>query len=142
VPCSLVEVYRRFRGACCLHHQGALMMEAYVSQVSSTFQLLTKILYPFVLLPYMLHSPPISPSCFFHYWSTSLVPTILRFILTDQLRDSVLHSFPNILAIYYYFTFTIIIIIIIIITVYVGLLGCNTVWTCTRVSQMKTVKLR
>jgi hypothetical protein len=23
-PCSLVEVYRRFRGACCLHHQGGL----------------------------------------------------------------------------------------------------------------------
>jgi hypothetical protein len=22
VPCSLVEVYRRFRGTCCLHHQG------------------------------------------------------------------------------------------------------------------------
>jgi hypothetical protein len=21
-PCSLVEVYRRLRGACCLHHQG------------------------------------------------------------------------------------------------------------------------
>jgi hypothetical protein len=21
-PCSLVEVYRRFRGACCLHHHG------------------------------------------------------------------------------------------------------------------------
>jgi hypothetical protein len=21
-PCSLVEVYRHFRGACCLHHQG------------------------------------------------------------------------------------------------------------------------
>jgi hypothetical protein len=21
-PCSLVEAYRRFRGACCLHHQG------------------------------------------------------------------------------------------------------------------------
>jgi hypothetical protein len=35
-PCSLVKVYRRFRDACCLHHQGdnprglliALMMEA------------------------------------------------------------------------------------------------------------------
>jgi hypothetical protein len=29
-PCSLVEVYQRFRGPCCLHHQGdiALMMEA------------------------------------------------------------------------------------------------------------------
>jgi hypothetical protein len=31
-PCSLVQVYRRFRGICCLHHQGvlliALMMEA------------------------------------------------------------------------------------------------------------------
>jgi hypothetical protein len=25
-PCSLVEVYQRFRGPCCLHHQ-ALMME-------------------------------------------------------------------------------------------------------------------
>jgi hypothetical protein len=22
VPCSLVEVYERFRGPCCLHHQG------------------------------------------------------------------------------------------------------------------------
>jgi hypothetical protein len=21
-PCSLIEVYRRFRGTCCLHHQG------------------------------------------------------------------------------------------------------------------------
>jgi hypothetical protein len=28
-PCSLVEVYERFGGTCCLHHQGdALMMEA------------------------------------------------------------------------------------------------------------------
>jgi hypothetical protein len=27
-PCSLVEVYQRFRGPCCLHHQIALMMEA------------------------------------------------------------------------------------------------------------------
>jgi hypothetical protein len=30
-PCSLVEVYQRFRGLCCLHHQGnefTLMMEA------------------------------------------------------------------------------------------------------------------
>jgi hypothetical protein len=29
-PCSLVEVYRRFRGPCCLHHQGdeSLIMEA------------------------------------------------------------------------------------------------------------------
>jgi hypothetical protein len=23
-PCSKVELYRRFRGACCLHHQGDL----------------------------------------------------------------------------------------------------------------------
>jgi hypothetical protein len=22
LPCSLIEPYRRFRGACCLHHQG------------------------------------------------------------------------------------------------------------------------
>jgi hypothetical protein len=27
-PCSLVEVYQRFRGPCCLHHEDALMMEA------------------------------------------------------------------------------------------------------------------
>jgi hypothetical protein len=26
--CSLVEVYQRFRRPCCLHNQGALMMEA------------------------------------------------------------------------------------------------------------------
>jgi hypothetical protein len=27
-PCSLVEVYERFRGPCCLQHQGALKIEA------------------------------------------------------------------------------------------------------------------
>jgi hypothetical protein len=32
-PCSLVQIHQRFRGPCCLHHQGhepliALMMEA------------------------------------------------------------------------------------------------------------------
>jgi hypothetical protein len=27
-PCSLVELYRRFVGVNCLHHQGALAMEA------------------------------------------------------------------------------------------------------------------
>jgi hypothetical protein len=27
-PYGLVEVDRRFRGACCLYHQSALMMEA------------------------------------------------------------------------------------------------------------------
>jgi hypothetical protein len=27
-PCSLVEVYQRFRCPCCLHHLIALMMEA------------------------------------------------------------------------------------------------------------------
>jgi hypothetical protein len=26
-PCSLVEVCRRFRGACCLHHQGKVQRE-------------------------------------------------------------------------------------------------------------------
>jgi hypothetical protein len=26
--CSLVEIYQRFRGPCCLHHHGALMLEA------------------------------------------------------------------------------------------------------------------
>jgi hypothetical protein len=34
-PCSLVEIYQRFRGPCCLHHQGALMMEA--ARTSETF---------------------------------------------------------------------------------------------------------
>jgi hypothetical protein len=24
-PCSLVELYQRFRGPCCLHHQGDLL---------------------------------------------------------------------------------------------------------------------
>jgi hypothetical protein len=26
-PCSLAEVYRRFRGACCLHHQDDVSMK-------------------------------------------------------------------------------------------------------------------
>jgi hypothetical protein len=32
-PCSLVETYRRFRGAYCLHHQGGL----YISDTSDSF---------------------------------------------------------------------------------------------------------
>jgi hypothetical protein len=28
-PCSLVEVYQRFRGPCCLHHQGDVIVIAY-----------------------------------------------------------------------------------------------------------------
>jgi hypothetical protein len=30
-PCSLVEVYRRFRGPCCLHHQGSSPSETSVN---------------------------------------------------------------------------------------------------------------
>jgi hypothetical protein len=30
--CSLVEVYRRFRGTCCLHHQGVIMEAAGISE--------------------------------------------------------------------------------------------------------------
>jgi hypothetical protein len=30
-PCSLVEVYQRFRGPCCLHHQGDLTILASIS---------------------------------------------------------------------------------------------------------------
>jgi hypothetical protein len=28
-PCSLVEVYQRFRGPCCLHHQGESLLNYY-----------------------------------------------------------------------------------------------------------------
>jgi hypothetical protein len=42
-PCSLVEVYRRFRGPCCLHHQVALMMEAAsTSEMSVNFYQTTR----------------------------------------------------------------------------------------------------
>jgi hypothetical protein len=42
-PCSLVEVYRRFRGACCLHHQAALMMKtAITSETSVNFHPTTR----------------------------------------------------------------------------------------------------
>jgi len=42
-PCSHVEVDRRFRGAYCLHHQGALMMEAVrTSETSVNFNLTTR----------------------------------------------------------------------------------------------------
>jgi hypothetical protein len=29
-PCSVVEVYRRFRGRCCLHHQGDIVVFDYI----------------------------------------------------------------------------------------------------------------
>jgi hypothetical protein len=39
MACSLVEVYRRFRGACCLHHQViALMMEVADTETSVNYQ--------------------------------------------------------------------------------------------------------
>jgi hypothetical protein len=42
VRCSLEEIYQRFRGACCLHHQGlfiALVMEAAkTSETSVNYQ--------------------------------------------------------------------------------------------------------
>jgi hypothetical protein len=34
--CSLVEVYRRFRGACCLHHQALLILYAFITSLMST----------------------------------------------------------------------------------------------------------
>jgi hypothetical protein len=37
-PCSLVEVYRRFRGAYCLHHQGdEFIIITYVNFVKEEF---------------------------------------------------------------------------------------------------------
>jgi hypothetical protein len=42
-PCSHVEVDRRFRGAYCLHHQWALMMETvHTSETSVNFNASTK----------------------------------------------------------------------------------------------------
>jgi hypothetical protein len=36
-PCILVEVYRRFRVACCLHHQALMMEAASTSETSVNF---------------------------------------------------------------------------------------------------------
>jgi hypothetical protein len=41
-PCSLVEVYQRFRGPCCLHHQTSTRMHGATTQK-------TAILYNFVV---------------------------------------------------------------------------------------------
>jgi hypothetical protein len=41
-PCSLAEVNRRFRGTCCLHYQGAMMMEAATSETSVNFYQTTR----------------------------------------------------------------------------------------------------
>jgi hypothetical protein len=35
-PCSLVEVYQRFRGPCCLHHQGERASETLVNFYQTT----------------------------------------------------------------------------------------------------------
>jgi hypothetical protein len=34
-PCSLVEVYQRFRGPCCLHHQGVALLQPRRQQSSN-----------------------------------------------------------------------------------------------------------
>jgi hypothetical protein len=38
VPCSLVEVYQRFRGPCCLHHHGSKTSEKLVNFYHTTTQ--------------------------------------------------------------------------------------------------------
>jgi hypothetical protein len=38
--CSLVEVYQRFRGAYCLHHQGALIIISLILEAASTCEIL------------------------------------------------------------------------------------------------------
>jgi hypothetical protein len=38
-PCSLVEVYQRFRGACCLHHHRRPVDEASTSETSVNYQI-------------------------------------------------------------------------------------------------------
>jgi hypothetical protein len=35
-PCNLVEVYRRFRGACCLHQQGVGFIIVLIMEAAST----------------------------------------------------------------------------------------------------------
>jgi hypothetical protein len=37
-PCSLVEVYQRFRGPCCLHHQGDSSFETLVNFYQTTWR--------------------------------------------------------------------------------------------------------
>jgi hypothetical protein len=39
-PCSLVEVYQRFRGPCCLHHQGHESLIALIMEAASTSETL------------------------------------------------------------------------------------------------------
>jgi hypothetical protein len=39
--CSLVEVYRHFKGACCLHHQGMIMEAAGTSEMLVNFYWIT-----------------------------------------------------------------------------------------------------
>jgi hypothetical protein len=41
-PCSLVEVYQRFRGACCLHRQGDEGLIALNSSLVSTTAVVSK----------------------------------------------------------------------------------------------------
>jgi hypothetical protein len=35
-PCSMIEVYRCFRGACCLHHQGETYTRLYGATTKKT----------------------------------------------------------------------------------------------------------
>jgi hypothetical protein len=46
LQCSLADVYRRFKGACCLHYQGDLMMKASTSEKSVKFYHTTRLSNP------------------------------------------------------------------------------------------------
>jgi hypothetical protein len=55
VPCSLVEVYQRFRGPCCLHNQS--------DEYFLVFEIFSfKFCVHFLTPPCVLHIPSISPA--------------------------------------------------------------------------------
>jgi hypothetical protein len=78
-PCNLVEVYQRFRGPCCLHHQGEFLCVCGFCLLSATFPLVKAVA---AHLSY----------CKFHK-----LPILMKEVSHSPLRNMLLNCFPSLL---------------------------------------------
>jgi hypothetical protein len=56
-PCSLVEVYQRFRGPCCLHHQGdeTTHLHTHRRENLKSYLIICMFAFPIVFFVHLLH---------------------------------------------------------------------------------------
>jgi hypothetical protein len=60
-PCNLVEIYKRFKGPCCLHHQGCSTFNGR-NEPTSSIRVVRNVRGPFPCLGHLHFGLPESPS--------------------------------------------------------------------------------